>query len=41
VQRMLGHSTVTVTEKYAHLADDFVATEIAKFSLKPTRLRAV
>ena len=41
VQRMLGHSTVTVTEKYAHLADDFVATEIAKFSLKPPRLRAV
>jgi len=41
VQQQLGHSTITVTEKYAHLADDFVATEIAKFSLKPTRLRAV
>ena len=40
VQKMLGHSVITVTERYAHLGDDYVATEIAKFSLKP-RLRAV
>ena len=40
VQRSSGTSP-SPTEKYPHLADDFVATEIAKFSLKPTRPRAV
>jgi integrase len=33
VQKMLGHSTVQVTERYAHLAPDFMATEADRLSL--------
>jgi integrase len=33
VQQMLGHSTVQVTERYAHLAPDFMATEADRLSL--------
>jgi integrase len=33
VQQQLGHSTIVVTEKYAHLAPEFVASEADRVSL--------
>jgi len=33
VQQILGHSTILVTEKYAHLAPDFMAGEADRLSL--------
>jgi integrase len=33
VQQQLGHSTIVVTEKYAHLSPDFVAAEADRVSL--------
>lgn len=33
VQQMLGHSTITVTEKYAHLAPDFMEREADRLQL--------
>jgi integrase len=33
VQQQLGHSTILVTEKYAHLSPDFVASEADRVSL--------
>lgn len=33
VQRVLGHSTIQMTERYAHLAPDFNKAEVAKLSL--------
>jgi len=33
VQQMLGHSTIVVTERYAHLAPDFMAKEADRLSL--------
>lgn len=33
VQQMLGHSTIQITEKYSHLAPDFMATEAERLSL--------
>ena len=33
VQKILGHSTILVTERYAHLAPDFMSTDIDRLSL--------
>ncbi len=35
LQRLLGHSSVRVTEKYSHLAPDFMAAEGARVSFEP------
>lgn len=33
VQQILGHSTISVTERYAHLADDYVRDAVDTFSI--------
>ena len=33
VQNILGHSTIQVTERYAHLATDFMSTDVDRLSL--------
>jgi integrase len=33
VQNILGHSTIQVTERYAHLAPDFMRTDVDRLSL--------
>jgi len=33
---LLGHHSVRTTEKYAHLAPDFLAAEAARVSFLPT-----
>jgi integrase len=33
VQNILGHSTIQVTERYAHLAPDFMSTDVDRLSL--------
>src|SRR5687767_6612445 len=35
LQRLLGHSSVAVTMKYAHLAPDFVREEVGRMSFTP------
>lgn len=35
VQRLLGHSTPVMTQRYAHLAPDFMAAEVARMSFEP------
>jgi integrase len=37
VQKILGHSTIQVTERYAHLAPDFMSTDIDRLSLDISR----
>ncbi len=37
MQQTLGHSTVQVTERYAHLAPDFMAKEAELMSLDLAR----
>jgi integrase len=34
LQKLLGHSTVQMTMRYAHLAPDFMATEVARMSFR-------
>ncbi len=41
LQRLLGHSSVVVTMKYAHLAPDFMREEIARMSLRNRRTAKV
>jgi site-specific recombinase XerC len=33
VQKILGHSVITTTERYAHLAPEFMASEADRLSL--------
>jgi hypothetical protein len=35
LQRLLGHASPTQTQRYAHLAPDFMASEIAKMNFAP------
>ena len=32
LQKLLGHSTMTMTMRYAHLAPDFLAAEVARMN---------
>jgi hypothetical protein len=34
LQKLLGHSTLTMTMRYAHLAPDFMAAEVARMSYR-------
>ena len=36
LQKILGHSSVKVTEKYAHLSPDFMAQESGRVSFEST-----
>ena len=41
VQKLLGHKTAAVTQKYAHLAPDFVGREVARMTFAPKVLAKV
>ena len=32
VQRLLGHASIAMTERYAHLAPDHLSTQVARLS---------
>ena len=35
LQKLLGHSSVSVTQRYAHLAPDFMRSELERMSFEP------
>jgi site-specific recombinase XerD len=35
VQRLMGHSDAKMTQRYAHLAPDFLAAEVARMRFAP------
>jgi len=39
LQKILGHSTINMTLRYAHLAPDFVAREIDILDFEPSPVR--
>lgn len=41
LQKLLGHSTLVMTMRYAHLAPDFMAAEVARMSFQETKAGVV